>query len=83
MQPHLRRLANLVARLAPDADRDDVVQDALARAWTKRHQFDPRRGTAGAWLLAIAADQAAKARRRARATAPLVDDRSLRRRVAT
>jgi RNA polymerase sigma-70 factor (ECF subfamily) len=74
VRPHLRRLANLVARLAPDVDRDDVVQDALARAWTKRHQFDPRRGTASAWLLAIAADQAAKARRRARATTPLVDD---------
>ena len=73
VRPHLRQLANLVARLAPGADRDDVVQDALARAWVKRSQFDPRRGTPAAWLLAIAADQAAKARRRARPASPLAD----------
>ena len=73
VRPHLRQLANLVARLAPGADRDDVVQDALARAWVKRSQFDPRRGTPAAWLLAIAADQAAKTRRRARPASPLAD----------
>jgi len=66
VRPHMRTLAHLVARLAPSADRDDVVQDALARAWAKRHLFDPARGTAGAWLYAIAADQAGKARRRLR-----------------
>src|SRR5687767_11385699 len=71
IRPHLRTLANLVARLAPGADRDDVVQDALARAWAKRRQFDPARGTPGAWLCAIAADQALKARRRSRPTLPL------------
>jgi RNA polymerase sigma factor (sigma-70 family) len=71
VRPHLRTLANLVARLAPGADRDDVVQDALARAWTKRRQFDPARGTPGAWLCAIAADQALKARRRSRPALPL------------
>ncbi len=74
IRPHLRPIALLVARLAPAADRDDVVQEVLIRAWTKRHQFDPARGTAAAWLLAIAADQAAKARRRARPHAPLDED---------
>jgi DNA-directed RNA polymerase specialized sigma24 family protein len=57
-------MARLAARLAPGADRDDVVQDALVRAWTKRRQYDPGRGTPSAWLLAITADQARRARRR-------------------
>lgn len=61
--PHLRAMSLLAARLASDAERDDVVQEALIRAWTKRGQFDPRRGTPSAWLLAITADQARRARR--------------------
>jgi RNA polymerase sigma-70 factor (ECF subfamily) len=62
-------MARLAARLAPGADRDDVVQEALLRAWTKRRQYDGGRGTAAAWLLGITADQAAKARRRAASVA--------------
>jgi RNA polymerase sigma factor (sigma-70 family) len=73
LRPHLRTVANLVARLAPSADRDDVVQEALARAWVKRRLFDSGRGSPAAWLLAIAADQAAKARRRARPTEELTE----------
>jgi RNA polymerase sigma-70 factor (ECF subfamily) len=67
VRPHLPAMARLAARLAPAADRDDVVQEALVRAWTKRRLYDPGRGTAAAWLLAITADQAGKARRRAAA----------------
>ncbi|CRK56054.1 RNA polymerase sigma-70 factor, ECF subfamily [Alloactinosynnema sp. L-07] len=65
VRPHVPAMARLAARLAPDGDRDDVVQEALARAWAKRHQFDAARGAPSSWLLAITADQAAKARRRA------------------
>jgi RNA polymerase sigma-70 factor, ECF subfamily len=61
--PHLRAMSLLAARLSSDAERDDVVQEALIRAWTKRGQYDPRRGTPSAWLLAITADQARRARR--------------------
>jgi RNA polymerase sigma-70 factor (ECF subfamily) len=61
--PHLRAMSLLAARLSSDAERDDVVQEALVRAWTKRGQFDPLRGTASAWLLAITADRARRARR--------------------
>jgi hypothetical protein len=64
VRPHLPAMARLAARLAPHADRDDVVQEALARAWAKRDRFDERRGSPSAWLLAITADQAAKARHR-------------------
>jgi RNA polymerase sigma-70 factor (ECF subfamily) len=65
VRPHLAAMARLAARLAPQADRDDVVQEALTRAWTKRRSYHPDRGSPAAWLLAITADQAAKARRRA------------------
>ncbi len=73
VRPHLAPMAWLAARLAPDADRDDVVQEALARAWAKRRQYDPGRGTPSAWLLAITADQARKAVRRRRPVLSLVD----------
>jgi RNA polymerase sigma factor (sigma-70 family) len=62
--PEVERMARLAARLAPTADRDDIVQEALVRAWHKRRQFDPARGTPAAWLLAITADRARRARRR-------------------
>lgn len=64
--PHLRAMSLLAARLSSDSERDDVVQEALIRAWTKRGQFDPNRGTPAAWLLAITADQARRARSRRR-----------------
>ena len=73
VRPHLAPMARLAARLAPGADRDDIVQEALARAWTKRQHYDPDRGTPAAWLLAITADQAMKARRRVRGVTALVD----------
>lgn len=61
--PALVPMARLARRLAPHADPDDIVQDALIRAWQKRHQFDPGRGTATSWLLAIVADLARTSRR--------------------
>jgi len=71
--PQVERMARLAARLAPDADRDDIVQEALVRAWRKRGQFDASRGAPGAWLLAITADQARRARVRRRPVGALHD----------
>jgi RNA polymerase sigma-70 factor (ECF subfamily) len=71
--PLTRPIAYLAARLAPRVERDDLVQEVLARAWAKRHQYDPARGTPSAWLLAITADLAGKARRRFRPSAPLAE----------
>lgn len=73
VRPHLPAMARLAARLAVGADRDDIVQEALARAWSKRSQYDATRGTASAWLLAITADQARKAARRLRPVGELDD----------
>src|SRR4051794_15419299 len=61
--PSMLAMSRLARRLAPDADPEDVVQEALTRAWLKRAQFDPHRGTPTTWLLAIVADQARSSRR--------------------
>lgn len=71
VRPHLPVMYRLAARLAPAADPNDVVQEALTRAWLKRHQYDADRGTPAAWLLAITADQARKALRGRRPTGAL------------
>jgi len=38
--PHVGAMARLAARLAPDADHDDVVQESLVRAWRRRSTYD-------------------------------------------
>lgn len=84
VDPHLPVMGNVAARLAPAVDRDDVVQESLLRAWKKRHHYDANRGGPRTWLIAITADQARRARRKARPAsvlgvfsrpAPSVDDR--------
>jgi RNA polymerase sigma factor (sigma-70 family) len=72
--PALLSMTRLARRLAPHADPADVVQDALTRAWQKRDQFDPDRGTATTWLLAIVADQARASRRTRNRWLRVVDD---------
>jgi DNA-directed RNA polymerase specialized sigma24 family protein len=71
--PHVAAMARLAARLAPGADRDDVVHESLVRAWLKRRQYDAARGTPSAWLLAITADQARKATSRIKRPAVVTD----------
>ena len=64
VEPYLPKMFHLADRLAGPVNRDDVVQEALINAWTKRVQFDPARGPLGGWLMAIVADQARKSWRR-------------------
>lgn len=71
--PHLAVMARLAARLASESERDDVVQEALLRAWKKRSQYDATRGSLRTWLMAITADQARRTRRRARPTSVVAD----------
>ncbi len=75
IRPHWQVLAGLARRLSASADWEDVLQEALAACWRKRHQFDPDRGSLRNWLLAIVADQAAKSRRRIRLVAAPDTDR--------
>jgi RNA polymerase sigma-70 factor (ECF subfamily) len=64
--PHLLAMGRLATRLTSSHDSDDVVQEALVRAWRKRSQYDESRGTTQAWLLAIVADRARRHRSRMR-----------------
>lgn len=72
--PSLVAMTRLAGRLAPHADADDIVQESLTRAWQKRSQYDPARGSATTWLLAIVADQARAARRSRIRRLRFVDD---------
>jgi len=76
-RPHVSAMARLAARLAMGADRDDIVQESLARAWSKRGRYDASRGTPSAWLLAITAGQARKAVRRLRPVGELDEETGL------
>lgn len=88
VQPHLLAMTRLAMRLTSAADSDDVVQEALVRAWRRRESYDASRGSAQSWLLAIVADRCRRHRTRSRhphsaelvdlAAAPATDvDRSL------
>jgi RNA polymerase sigma factor (sigma-70 family) len=72
VEPHLAQMGRLAERLCGVADRDDVVQDALLRAWTKRAQFEPRRGALASWLLAITFDQARRRHRSVRRSIQII-----------
>lgn len=64
VQQFLPQMVRLAERLGGTTNRDDIVQEALINAWTKRSQFNPDRGHLGGWLMAIVADQARKSWRR-------------------
>jgi RNA polymerase sigma-70 factor (ECF subfamily) len=75
--PHLRAMSSLAGRLVSPADRDDVVQESLWRAWKRWSTFDPARGNAQAWLLAIVADRARRnARQQGRRATPAFLERT-------
>jgi RNA polymerase sigma-70 factor, ECF subfamily len=58
VEPWLPDVWRFAVSLSSLDDAEDLVQDSLARAWTKRASFDPSRGSARSWLLAIVADRA-------------------------
>jgi RNA polymerase sigma factor (sigma-70 family) len=71
--PHLVAMRRLATRLTSPTDGDDIVQEALVRAWRKRSQYDETRGSAQSWLLAIVADRARRHRTRTRPGRELID----------
>lgn len=64
VRPHLATMRRLAAVLTSPNDCDDVVQDALARAWDRWSDFDPDRGSPRAWLVMLVADRSRALRRR-------------------
>lgn len=67
--PHLTVLSALAVREVGPADAEDVVQEALVRAWRRRETYRPDRGTSRAWLVAILLDRARRHRVRTRPVA--------------
>lgn len=68
---HLPFLSAVAAREVGTADAEDLVQEALLRAWRRRQTFDAQRGSARSWLVAIVLDQARRAGTRRRPTGTL------------
>lgn len=64
--PHLAVMRRAAIVAFPAGDPDEIVQDALLRAWQRWSTYRPGRGTPRTWLLAITADRARRARVRAR-----------------
>lgn len=64
VQPHLTAMTRYAARQVPPADRDDVVQEALIRAWQRWETYDESRGAPVAWLIGILADRCRRHRTR-------------------
>lgn len=59
------RVAGLVRRIVPDAAlAEEVVEDAYFQVWRQAVRFDPARGKALTWLLAMARSRAIDALRR-------------------
>lgn len=58
VRPHQTSMLRLAARLARRQQPEDVVQNALLRAWRYRGRFDERKGALSSWLLAITANEA-------------------------
>jgi len=61
VEPHLPLLARVAGRLGPPDRREDVLQEALLRAWAHRRQYDPQKGPLLSWLVAIVANEARRA----------------------
>lgn len=71
VRPHLPAMQRYAARLIGPLDAEEVVQEALMRAWRRWSTYDSRRGEPVVWLLAIVRD---RARRQPRSRpAPLLD----------
>lgn len=72
VEPHLTVLARYAARQVGAAERDQVLEEALVRAWQRRERYDESRGTVEAWLLGILGEVCRRPRAR-RAPAPVVE----------
>jgi RNA polymerase sigma factor (sigma-70 family) len=66
VSPYLAVMRAVAVREVGAADGDDLVQDALIRAWRRRETFRPDRGSIKSWLIAILMDQARRRRTRLR-----------------
>lgn len=64
--PVLPVLRAIAVREVGDSEADDLVQEALIRAWRKRSTFRQARGSVKVWLVGILMDRARRGRARRR-----------------
>ncbi len=72
--PHLGSLRALAAREVDASAADDVVQEALVRAWQRRSTYNADRGSTRAWLVGILLDRARRHRVRRPKPVPHLPD---------
>jgi len=71
---HIDRVTRVASRRCESpSDVADVVSATFLSALSSCSSFDPKRGSAGAWVLGIAANEAAAVRRRSSHQAKIVD----------
>ncbi len=58
VSPHLQLMSVVARRFGPRDETDDIVQEALIRAWRSRGRYRSDRGSEAAWLCAITANVA-------------------------
>jgi len=68
-----RAVAN-ICRAVTGSECEDCEQEVFARIWGKATLFDPRRGSAAAWLLTLARRTALNVRVGRRVPAPVADE---------
>jgi RNA polymerase sigma-70 factor (ECF subfamily) len=51
---HLERVFNYVRYRLGSEEAEDITADIFVRAWSRRQDYDPGRGTSATWLWAIA-----------------------------
>jgi RNA polymerase sigma factor (sigma-70 family) len=75
VEQHLTTLARYAARQVGPADRDDVVQQTLIRAYQRWSTYDASRGTPVVWLLGMVGNESSRhhTRQPAREVVELVD----------
>lgn len=73
VRAHLGVMRRVAAVTAPGLDPDDVVQEALLRAWRKLAAYRAERGEFRGWLLAVTADRARRMAKRTRPRALIRD----------
>jgi DNA-directed RNA polymerase specialized sigma24 family protein len=61
---HVAMVLSVVSRRAQPSDVGDLVAEVFATALVYRRRYDPKRGSAVAWLAGIAAKKTAQANRR-------------------
>jgi RNA polymerase sigma-70 factor (ECF subfamily) len=71
VEPHLPLLARVAGRLGPRDSGEDVVQNALLRAWAHRRRYDRRKAPLRTWLVTIVANEARRAAGRRRSMLPI------------